>query len=147
MEGIWTGHRGWVQSLSWSPSGGHLASASSDGRILIRTAVIGDVEVRLIKTNQSGVETLAYSPSGELVASSGWNQTICIWDTKTEKLVVHPINAQNIATSLLWSPDGSKLYSASGNFSRVFDSKSGVLLHHFKHDNIVKSIALSREKK
>src|SRR6267154_3913696 len=44
IEGVWTGHREGVQSLSWSPSGGHLASGSYDGKILIRNAESGEVE-------------------------------------------------------------------------------------------------------
>jgi WD40 repeat protein len=46
-------------------------------------------------------------------------------------------------TSVVWSSDGSKLYSASDIFARVFDSISGGLLHRFKHDNWLNSIALS----
>jgi len=33
-EDIWTGHSDRVESLSWSPSGGHLASGSNDEQLL-----------------------------------------------------------------------------------------------------------------
>jgi WD40 repeat protein len=46
-------------------------------------------------------------------------------------------------TSVVWSSDSSKLYSASDKFARVIDSASGTELHHFKHDSYLNSIALS----
>lgn len=46
-------------------------------------------------------------------------------------------------TSLAWSPDSTRLFSASDRFARVFDGKSGQLLHRFEHDRVLWSIALS----
>ncbi|KIK43418.1 hypothetical protein CY34DRAFT_803844 [Suillus luteus UH-Slu-Lm8-n1] len=143
MEGVWTDHIGKVRSLLWSPSGSHIASGSDVGTILIRHAESGEVEVGPIKTEQGHVRALAYSPSGESIASGGYN-TICVWNTTTGKLVVGPIrNLRASVTSLVWSSDSTKLYSASDRFARVFDSTSGQLLHLFKHDRVLWSVALS----
>ncbi|KAG1718617.1 WD40-repeat-containing domain protein [Suillus paluster] len=146
MEGVWKGHSEGVRSLSWSPSGSHLASGSDDGTILIRKVETGKVKVGPIKTKQGWVLALAYSPSGDRIASGGRNRTICIRNTKTGKLVVGPIEVLGIQVrSLVWSSDSSKIYSASDEFARVFDSTSGKPLHRFKHGNNVFSIALSPE--
>jgi WD40 repeat protein len=91
IEGVWMGHSGNVRSLSWSPTGSHLASGCKDGTILIRKAKSGEVAVGLIKANQDSVMSLAYSPSGDRIASGGRNGTICIWDSNTGKLLVAPI--------------------------------------------------------
>jgi WD40 repeat protein len=144
IEGVWPGHSEAVRALSWSPSGSRIASGSKDGTILIREAESGQVEVGPIKTKQEGVYALAYSPSGDRIASGGYDETICIWDTKTGKLVVGPIeNLGVIVTSLVWSSDSTKLYSASDIFARVFDSKTGILLHRLEHDRVLWSVALS----
>ncbi|KAG1727181.1 WD40-repeat-containing domain protein [Suillus paluster] len=144
MEGVWTGHRRVVRSLSWSPSGYYLASGSSDGTILIREAKTGKVEVGPIKTKQEWVLALAYSPSGDRIASGGWNDTIYIWDAKIGELVVGPIKGLRLSVrSLVWSSDSSKIYFVSDTFARVFDSKTGRLLHHFQHSYLLYSIALS----
>lgn len=148
MEGVWMGHSKAVRSLSWSPNGDHIASGSNDGKILVRKADSGEVEVGPIETKQDEVFALAYSPSGSKIASGGWNHTICIWDSKTGELVVGPMkdltnSAWSVVWSVVWSLDSSKLYSASNEFARVFDSESGELLHSFKHDNSLYSIALS----
>jgi WD40 repeat protein len=144
MEGVWLGHSDAVRSLSWSPSGSRIASGSYDGTILIREAESGQVEVGPIKTEQTGVYALAYSPSGDRIASGGYDVTICIWDTKTGERVVGPIeNLGTYVTSLVWSSDSTKLYSASDRFARVFDSKTGKVLHHFEHHSPLWSVALS----
>ncbi|KAJ8580182.1 WD40 repeat-like protein [Rhizopogon salebrosus TDB-379] len=143
IEGVWTGHSGNVRSLSWSPTGSHLASGSEDGTILIQKAKSGEVAVGPIKTDQGWVMSLAYSPSGDRIASGG-DKNICIWDSNTGKLLVGPIeDLRGIVTSIVWSSDSSELYSASDEFARVFDSDSGALLHRFPHDYSLWSVALS----
>lgn len=144
IEGVWAGHSNRVRSLSWSPTGDHLASGSGDGTILIRKAESGEVALDPIDTEQIGVWSLVYSPSGGRIASGGWNKSICIWNTKTGNLAVGPIEdvGNSTVTSLVWSSDGSKLYSASDKFSRVFDSKSGTLIHRFPHEHSLYAVAL-----
>jgi len=139
MEDIWTGHSDWVRSLSWSPSGRHLASGSRDGTILIRKAGNGEVRVGPINANQGEVWSVAYSPSGNRIASGGRNN-ISIWNSHTGDLLVGPI--QGAVYSVVWSLDSSKLYSG-GDSTCVFDSTSGTELHHFRHDDWLYSVALS----
>ncbi|OAX33419.1 WD40 repeat-like protein, partial [Rhizopogon vinicolor AM-OR11-026] len=145
-EDIWTGHSSWVSALSWSPSGGHIASGSYDGTILIRKAGNGEVrsDVDPIKTQQGGVRSLAYSHSGDRIASGGNNKSICIWNSNTGELLVGPIeDLGDWVASVVWSLDDSKLYSASDIFARVFDSTSGTELHRLKHNAYLYSVALS----
>jgi len=144
-EGFWTGHGDLVGTISWSPNGDHIASGSSNGTILIRNAENGKVEVGPIEAGQGWfVKTVAYSPSEDRIASGGFSGTICIWDGNTGELLVSPIkDVGEQVISVVWSSDSSKLYSASYNFARVFDSVSGTELHRFKHDHFVTSVALS----
>jgi len=142
-EDVWMGHRSYVESVSWSPSGGHIASGPGDRTILIRKAGSGEVEVGPIETWQGLVRSLAYSPSGDRIASGG-DETICIWDSNTGELLVGPI--KDLGTwvrSVVWSSDSSKLYSASDKFVRIFDSVSGTEHHRFEHNNYLNFIALS----
>jgi WD40 repeat protein len=44
---------------------------------------------------------------------------------------------------IVWSSDGSKLYSSFDNFARVFDSVLGTQLHRFEHDKPLHCVALS----
>jgi len=144
-EGVWMGHSNYVRSVSWSPNGGHIASGSFDGTILIRKAENGEVEMGPIETGQIRVYSLAYSPSGDRIASGGYNNTICIWDSNTGERLVGPIkDLGDWVSSVVWSSDSSKLYSASDKCARVFDSVSGTQLHRFEHNTrYLYSVALS----
>ncbi|OAX32267.1 WD40 repeat-like protein [Rhizopogon vinicolor AM-OR11-026] len=149
-ESIWTAHSDWVGSLSWSPSFRLYFLRVVYGRVyprtlkVLREAESGKIEVGPIKTNQGWVRSLAYSPLGDRIASGGRNKTICIWDSNTGELLVGPIkDLGSRVDSVVWSLDGRKLYSASDEFARVFDSVSGTLLHRFQHDYRLFSIALS----
>ena len=146
-EGVWMSHRthsDYVHSVSWSPSGDHIASGSYDGTILIRKAETGEVDVGPIETGQDEVWSLAYSPSSDRIASGGNDATICIWDSNTGELLVGPIKDLGIwVRSVVWSSDSSRLYSASASFARVFDSVSGTELHRFENNYYVHSVALS----
>ncbi|OAX31590.1 WD40 repeat-like protein [Rhizopogon vinicolor AM-OR11-026] len=146
-EDIWTGHTLWMSALSWSPSGGHIASGSGIGPILIRKAGNGEVEHELGSTERwsglNGVDSLAYSHSGDRIAS-GHSETIYIWNSNTGELLVGPIeDPGSRVSSVVWSLDDSKLYSASDKFAHVFDSTSGTELHRFEHDHRIYSVALS----
>jgi len=98
-EGVWMGRR-YVQSVSWSPSGGHIASGSQHATILIRKAETGEVEVGPIETGQHWVRSLAYLPSGDRIASGGDDKTICICDSNTGELLVGPIKNLGIWVSI-----------------------------------------------
>ena len=143
-KGACMGHSDYVRSISWARSGGHIASGSEDGTILIREAKNGKVEVGPIATGQQMLYSLAYSPLDDRIASGGYNKTICIWDSNTGELLVGPIkDLGELVTSVVWSSDSSKLYSASDKFARVLDSVSGTELHRFEHNNVLNSVALS----
>ncbi|KAG2749309.1 WD40 repeat-like protein [Suillus brevipes Sb2] len=157
MISDWVGHSEAVRSVSWSPNGQNIASGSGDGTILIRKAGSGEVElgVGLIETwtqqdwwdedrGNSEVWSLSYSPSGDKIASGWSNFTISIWNATTGERIVGPIrDLGNIVTSLVWSSDSSKLYSASDTFARVFDTITGEQLHCYTHDDDLYSVALS----
>ncbi|KAG1743166.1 WD40-repeat-containing domain protein [Suillus paluster] len=119
IKDVWRGQTN-VVSLSWSPSGDHIASGSQDGKILIRKADSGKVVVGPMETRQGEVLALAYSPWGDRIVSGGENCTICIWDSKTGNLIAGPQALGCFAvTSLVWSMDNSRIYSASDESARV----------------------------
>jgi WD40 repeat protein len=111
---------------------------------LIRKSDNGEVEVGPTETNQCLVNSVAYSSSGDRIASGG-ESTIRTWDSKTGEPLVSPVEDLRGSVSsimIVWSSDGSKLYS-SDNFARVFDSVSGTQLHRFENDKPLDCVALS----
>jgi len=143
IKGVWATVESDVASLSRFPCGDHITSGSVDGTILIRNSDNGEVEVDPIERNQWLVNSVAYSPSGDRIASGG-DGTIRIWDSETGEPLVSLIEHMRGSVSsiiILWSSDDSKLYS--DNFARVFGSVSGTQLHRFENDKPLHCVALS----
>ncbi|AFY43471.1 CHAT domain-containing protein [Nostoc sp. PCC 7107] len=66
---------------------------------------------RLIK-HEAAIQTIAFSPNGQIIASGSADKTIRIWDLHGKELKILREH-QAIITSLAFSPDGKTLASAS----------------------------------
>ncbi|MFI6362196.1 AAA family ATPase [Nocardia sp. NPDC050630] len=115
-------HRGWVESVTWSPDATMLASASRDATV--RVWDVARAEQRLLmRGHESNVESLAWSPDGSRLASCSRDSTIRVWtaDEGEEHAVLrgHDDWVEDVA----WSPDSSRIASASRDGTiRVWDA-------------------------
>ena len=73
--------KGWVAEIKYSPDGTRLAAASSIGIWIYDTATFE--EVALLSAHTEEVTALAYSSSGNVLASGSWDTTIRLWDPET----------------------------------------------------------------
>jgi WD40 repeat protein len=72
------GHRAWITSISYSPDGRFLVSASEDGTIKIWDAAAGE-EVQTLSGNGAEVLEAVFSPNGNQIASVSADGEIKIW--------------------------------------------------------------------
>ncbi len=105
------GHSGKVTSLSWSPDGSQLASASLDHSVRLWNLSTQQNTTTYLKHTQ-GILTVAWSHHHNLLASGGQDKTILVWDivgnTKhkftnqagTVEQIVWSINDQNIIVAI-----------------------------------------------
>jgi len=120
------GKRLWVlpkretQELAFHPSGRILAVAYVDGSIRLWDTATGQLIAEQQKIAEE-IYSLDWSPNGKLLASSGLKGDICLWDEQLQPL--HSLAAPEWVISVKFSPDGTRLVSASGGQS-VGDPRS-----------------------
>jgi hypothetical protein len=68
-----------VRSISYSPDGSRIASASADGTIKVWDARSG-AEMLTLRGHTGAVRSISYSPDGSRIASASADGTIKVWD-------------------------------------------------------------------
>lgn len=137
------GHNWWVQKVRFSPRGDSLISVSQDGKALVWTQRDGKYAItNRFAAHDGPVYALAFSPSGQRVATGGYDKSIWIWNPNTAasldlgqqidgKAATAPTDAvrlvghKDAVRDLDFSSDGSQLVSASDdNTLRLWDVRS-----------------------
>src|SRR5262249_49361263 len=60
------------------------------------------------------VSSLAFSPSGDLLLTGSWDNTLILWDVETKEAVGRPLRGHKAAvTCAAFGPDGTTLASGS----------------------------------
>ncbi|KAJ5077865.1 cell division cycle 20 cdc20 fizzy -related [Anaeramoeba ignava] len=131
-----------ISSLSWHPSGSHLAIGTHNGYLHYWDVA----ESRLVRTfNEHQLRVGCLTWSGNLLCSGSRDQRVIIRDIRAKKktsILEH--HTQEIC-SLKWSSDGSKLASG-GNDNTVYisDAKSPLPLMKLEgHQAAVKALSWS----
>jgi WD40 repeat protein len=121
VVGPFTGHTESVFSVSFSPDGQRIASASKDHTIRVWDAATGEVVAGPFTGHISWVNSVAFSPDGQRIASASADHTIRVWDAATGEVVAGPFTGHiNAVFSVAFSPDGQHTVSASsGGVIRV----------------------------
>ena len=121
-------HTNWVQSISFSPAGETLASASWDKTIRLWDTGTGKLKYTLTEP-KDWTWSVSFSPAGETFASGSWG-TIYFWDTNTGKLkktLTIPDKWGEIK-SISFSPDGQTLASSSEHkYINLWDTNTRTL--------------------
>ena len=109
------GHKGWVESVAYSPDGRTIASGSMDTSVHLWNADNG-ANLGILTGHFGCVESVVFSPDGQTVASCGGDDgTVCLWDSTSgellERLESHEFSIYDVA----FSPDGLAIVSGGGD--------------------------------
>jgi WD40 repeat protein len=81
-----TGHQYVVNSVSFSPDGKTLASASGDKTVKLWDVSTGK-ELKTLNGHQEAVSSVSFSPDGKTLASASWDNTVILWNFDLDKLM------------------------------------------------------------
>ncbi|MFM6255842.1 MAG: WD40 repeat domain-containing protein, partial [Dolichospermum sp.] len=94
--------------------------------------------------HSSWVNSLAYSPDGQTLASGSYDNTIKLWNARTGELLQTFTGHSYSVHSLAYSPDGQTLASGSWDKTiKLWNARTGNLLQTLGHSYSVNSLAYS----
>ena len=90
------------------------------------------------------VWSLAFSPDGQLLASSGWDDKIRLWNSETKQHEITLIERADVMT-VAFSPDGQMLAAGSWDEAvRLWDPSTGEIIRTLVgHNEGIESVAFS----
>jgi WD40 repeat protein len=115
-----------VLALAFSPDSKVLASGANE------KVVVWDVErgseIFRLEGHSEWVSALAFSASGQVLASGGWDRTIKIWDVATRKPLRTLTGHIDTVRAISFLSESMLLSSSDDGTSKIWDFKTGDLV-------------------
>jgi len=127
------GHKCAIHDVKFSPDGTLIATAALDGSAKIWETSSGKMLHSLEQGQGYGVWSVDFSPDNAFVITTK-SGSINIWNVVTGQHIISLVGHApgSDITKALYSPDGTKILSASSDrTARIWDAATGALLHTY----------------
>jgi WD40 repeat protein len=109
------GHTGWARSVTFSPDGSMVASASADQTVILWDVATRNQIARLTGHKDAYFNGVAFSPDGKTLAYTSADHTIVLWDVQRRTLSARLTGHRAAVRALAFSPDGSQVASGDAD--------------------------------
>ena len=139
-----TDHTGRINSISFSPDGGTLASGSHDNTVRLWDMDTW-TEIGRLEGHTAAVKSVSFSPDGGTLASRGDDNTLRIWDVDTQTQIHTLEEHTGSIESVSFSPDGQTLASGGNDdIVRLWDVAMRTEIGRLEgHTGYVSSVSFS----
>ncbi|MEE1763994.1 nSTAND1 domain-containing NTPase [Streptomyces sp. SP18BB07] len=108
------GYRGPVNAVAFAPDDRTLATASSDGTVIVRRAT-GDHRTLATFTVPGRVRSVAFSPDGRTLAATSTDGPVTLWDVTERRRAGVLATSTKGGRAVAFDPRGGKLAVATGD--------------------------------
>ncbi len=131
-----------ISAVAFSADGVTMAAARpGSSHVQLFDLTTGN-ELHQFHGHRAAIDSLAFSPDGKTLASSGADRTLRFWEVSTAKELRQAATGQHRHGGLVFSPDGATLAVGWDTMLRLWDSASGRELAPFAgHRGQVRSVA------
>jgi uncharacterized protein with WD repeat len=138
------GHTDQVSSVTFSPDGTLIASASFDKTIRTWDTETGVTQMVFAGYKSLQLQSVAFSPDGSQIASGSDEGLVRVWDTKTGQRLSTLYGPADGVTSVAFSPTGTQIVSGyQDNTIRIWKLKTRRQIALRGHVESVVSVAVS----
>jgi WD40 repeat protein/serine/threonine protein kinase len=127
------GHAELVTRVLFDPQGWRLASSSDDGKVRVWDGTPQGVGPGRLCASLRGhthkVFAVAFSPDGRYLASAGQDGTVRVWDVAGKRQLRTLEDHNSTVFAVAFGPDGLLVSGSSNRMIRVWDARTGALLH------------------
>ncbi|MBN4000734.1 ribosome assembly protein 4 [Nostoc sp. LPT] len=139
------GHTSYVNSVSFSPDGKRIVTASAD-----KTARVWDIsgkQIAELKGHTKAVNSASFSPDGKRIVTASADNTARVWDISGKQIAELKGHTQPV-NSASFSPDGKRIVTASADkTARVWDISGKQIAELKGHTSYVNSASFSPDGK
>ena len=104
--------------------------------------------VRTLKAHLSSINSMAFSPEGQILASGSADRTVKLWNLDSNVPLCTLSGHSSLIDTVAFSPDGRLLASGSWDHTiKLWDIETRELIHTLSDSGWIKSIAISSDGK